>query len=295
MKIRNIKYSVVILLAAIFVQACETEPALYDGPDLVHFSETSSQMVIKERDENVATISVGSTTLSSSDRTYSIKVLEDESTATEGGDFELSSSTVTIPAGKVITSFDVIGLYEGASSEGTSLKLSLADASSGQLAAFNNTYTIDLFKFCSFDRDAYIGTYHAYEHSYWGEFEYDVHTQAGALNSVRANGLWEVTGSDVEIVFDAYNSKCSIPEQFLFSDPGGYGQVYIRSFEDGDINSCNGSIEGLSYYIFDAESMTLWDICTIDMYLKDEAPAAPMNTQEGIKRPRKAIPLEMKK
>ncbi|MCU4176902.1 hypothetical protein [Carboxylicivirga sp. N1Y90] len=295
MKVFKIKIGLFLGFVALMLQGCETESALYDGPDLVHFSEVSSQMVIKEREENKATITVGSTTVSSVDRTYTIKILTDESTATEGGDFQLSSNTVTIPAGKVISTFDVIGLYDGASSDGTTLKLTIADASAGQLANFNNQYTIDLFKFCSFERDAFIGTYHAYEHSYWGEFEYDIHTQAGSAASVRADGFWGVYGSSIEIVFDAYGATCSIPEQFLFTS-SEYGVVHIRSFEDGTINSCNGTIEGLSYYIFDSETMTLWDICTIDMYLKDDANvSSTMTNSESNNRPWKAIDVEMKK
>lgn len=282
-----------VTLVVILFQACEAEPVLYNGPDLVHFSDLSSQMVIKERGENVSTITVGSTTVSTEDRTYSIQIIEDETTASEGLDYQLSNKTITIPAGEVITTFDVVGLYAGASSEGTTLKLTIGNPSSGSLAGFNNQYTIELFKFCSFDRDAFIGSYHCYEHSYWGEFEYDVHTSEASASSVNANGFWEVYGSEVEIIFDTYEGTCNIAEQYLFTNEE-YGVVYIRGFEDGSINSCNGSIEGLSYYIFDSETNTLWDICTVDMYLKVEPAASSMSNTKGFNKPYKSINIEMK-
>jgi len=246
---------------------CESEPDLYNGPDLVHFSTTKSQMVIKERDDNITTITLGSTTVSNTDRTYTISVVDEQTSAIEGVDFELSEKQVTIPAGEVITTFEVIGLYEGASSDGTTLTLTITNPSTGKLAGFNNTYTIDLFKFCSFNRDAFVGTYHVFEHSYWGEFEYNASSTTASVNSVIIDGFWEVAGSQVEVVFDAYGATCSVPDQFLFSSQDYGGRVHIVSYQNGNINSCNGTIEGLGFYIYGLDSDLLYDIVVVDMYM----------------------------
>jgi len=103
----------VFALVTSFVGCEEHDPAL-DPPASLSFLKASEQIAF-EAEENVRTIRVYATKLSNVDRVVTVNQLlegldqdgQPYSTALEG-DYTVSSTTVTIPAGELYGSFDVI-------------------------------------------------------------------------------------------------------------------------------------------------------------------------------------------
>jgi hypothetical protein len=89
-------------------------------------------------------IELGSTMTSSSDRTFTIEI-DESSTATAGVDYDLDSSSVTIPAGSSSATFAINGYFGAATPEGVTLKLLVSD---------NNmtiVYDMGIFQYCVSD------------------------------------------------------------------------------------------------------------------------------------------------
>ncbi len=258
-------YASMVLL--VLLGACqENNVELYDGPSLIHFLETKGNVLIDESNP-VITIEVGVTKALDVSRVFDVVVDTDESTAVEGLSFELLTPTVTVDAGEVIAEVQVRGLYTGAEPTGQLLKLSLSSSNTDEVASFQNAYNLELYKFCEFDQMAFVGTFQVVETDYWQNiFEYEVESVVGDdPYSVNITGLWG-TSSPVKISFAIDENTCSILNQFFFDDPdAGYDNAWIRSVEDGQYNSCMGSITGLKYFIYPEGSNQGWDLGTFEI------------------------------
>ncbi len=267
----KIQYISLFVTLAILIGSCtDNKVEIYDGPSQVHFLETKGSLIVDDTDP-VFEIEVGVSKAVDQNRSFEVVIDEPNSTAQEGVDFILLNNIIEIPAGEVIVKAQVKGLYDGAKPFGSTLALTLRATKADEEAAYNNSYKLDLFKFCDFDRDAFIGSYHVFEHAYNGEFEYDVEITAGDDPfSVFVDGLWDVKGSKVKINFERSETNCSIPAQFFFEDLNiGYENVWIRSLSNGTYNACMGSIENLEYFIYPGDSPNQgWDRGTFDMYKK---------------------------
>lgn len=238
------------MVASVLLFACDqNKVGVYNGPDEAYFLETSGSVIVDETNPTVV-IEIGTSTVLSTDRIYKIEVDAEQSSAAEGADFELVTNTIIVPANETIGSFEVRGLYNGVSPDGRTAVFKITADSEG-IADYNKYYTLDLFKFCSFDRDAFVGNYTIYENSsVFGPYNYPVSTVPGDDEySIYVDGLWTMAGIPIKVVFNTRASTCNIPEQPVFVHDT-YGQAYIRSLEDGLINSCKGSIEGLQYTVY---------------------------------------------
>jgi hypothetical protein len=104
MRLGNIKVLFVALMAAAMF-SCEKndeKDLLYNGPTNVSFIKGGSTFTAVEGDENQFGIDIGVNTVTGSDRTYTVEIDTEESTAVEGTDFNLDSKTVTVKAGDAI-------------------------------------------------------------------------------------------------------------------------------------------------------------------------------------------------
>lgn len=265
MKKLNILFA--LAMAIIGLSCDDNKIDLYNGPSQIHFVEQGGSMIINDTDP-VYTIQVGVSKSVETDRTFEVIIDAENSTAEEGVGFELLSKSITIPAGSVLGEIEVKGLFDGAQPEGDLLRLQLKGNTASDVASFYSSFDLLLYKFCDFHRDAFIGTYQVYEHSFFGEFEYEVEITAGDdPYSVIVDGFWEVSGSAVQLTFDRTETTCSIPSQFFFDEPQiGYENVWIRSLSKGQYNACLGSIEGLEYFVYPGDTPDQgWDRGTFDM------------------------------
>ncbi|WP_430816484.1 hypothetical protein [Carboxylicivirga sp. RSCT41] len=245
-----LKHIYIMLMSSLLLLGCEqNKVGLYEGPDEAYFLETSGSMIVDEGNPTVI-IEIGTSTVQGTDRTYTVEVDNERSSAAEGTDFELVSHSVTIPANETVGTFEVRGLYDGVSPDGRTAVFRITASGEG-IADYKNNYALGLFKFCSFEREAFVGNYTIYENSsVFGPYNYPVTTMPGEDEfSIYVDGLWTLAGTPVKVVFNSRASTCNIPEQAVFVHET-YGQAYIKSIEDGTINSCKGSIEGLEYMVY---------------------------------------------
>ena len=89
-------------------------------------------------------IEVASTMTSGSDRTYTIEI-DESSTAVAGVDYDLTSSSVTIPAGSSSATFAINGNFDAATPEGVTLKLYVSDSD------MTIVYDMGIFQYCVSD------------------------------------------------------------------------------------------------------------------------------------------------
>ena len=153
------------ILALLFtVTACEEKEYLYSDPtDFVAFNETNALFsVVDDKEKNEIEITVSSPIVSSVEREYiiGITLTGADGEAVENKHYKLPSNTVVIPAGERIGSFKVIGIPDYLSSEEDMfVNFALVSASVGEIANFNNVFTLYLARVCEFKMDEMPGTY----------------------------------------------------------------------------------------------------------------------------------------
>jgi len=227
---------------------------VYSGPSQVHFVNSHDNVIITE-EKMIVPIEVGITKTVDYDQTFKVVVDTENSTAIQGVHFELASNDVVVPAGTAIAPIELIALNENAVEEGATLRLTLDAENKENVAIFDDKFEINLFKFCEFDRRAFVGKFNVIEESRDGTFVYEIEIVAGeSTYSVIAKGLWDVGESDIEILFDRKSLDCSIPDQFFFDQPSaGYDNVWLKSLDPGLYNSCLGTIIELEYLVYPKE------------------------------------------
>lgn len=274
-----LKYSLELIAIILAIYGCTPNFVdVYQGPDLVHFMSTEGRLIVHSENPEMQ-IEIGAVSPYTEDRTFTVAVDQENSSAVEGVDFELLNPTVSIPAGEVLGSLSIQGIYEAALPEGKQLNLMLTEPSHGEIAGFENQYALDLYKFCDFDLEAFVGSYNVYEHSYWGEYEYSTSTSAAGLFSINIHTLWEFSDVEVEVTFGRDSTNCFINDQYFYTNEA-YGTLYIQSYEDGVFNSCTGTIEGLACYVYDKETDLVYDITTFDLYRE----ASPSTSSKQMSR-----------
>lgn len=269
---QKLKYTYILILALILGACQDNDVDLYNGPSLIHFMGTGNNELVNNTNP-VFTIGVGVTAAVGHDRVFNVLIDTETSTAVEGVSFELLTPQVNIPAGSVTGEVQVQGLYEGTDTEGSLISL-LLSSETDEIAEFKNNYKLVIFKQCDFYRDAFIGRYKVYEHSEFGEFEYEVNATAGSDDySIEIDGFWGTTGTSLKISFNPREPMCDMPAQFFYHDPGmepQYQNFWVRSTASGSYNTCIGSIEGVEYHVYpEDQTEVYWDRGTFDMYKID--------------------------
>nr|WP_319399740.1 hypothetical protein [uncultured Carboxylicivirga sp.] len=248
---------------------CETnkvEP--YDGPSQLHFISETGRIIIGEENPNYL-LELGVTRPANYDRTFSLVVDTEKSEAEEGVHYAIPEYNFTIKAGEVMTQVPVQGLYENSDSLGLALNLSVKAENDEDIAGFRNEFELNLYRFCDFNRDEFIGDFKVIEKSNFGDFEYEVKIKKGDDPfSIKVTGLWEVYEEEVIIRFDPSTLECRIDNQFFFDNPSmGYYNVWIKSLTPGEYNSCLGTIQDLEYFIYPSETPDLgFDRGTFNIY-----------------------------
>ena len=262
-------YPIIILTAIVFsFPSCEedTDQWIYDGEALATFpNETSSAFFVQDVADPSFTIEVALNTLSGSERSVNVTVDSELSSAIEGTHFTMNA-TVTIPANEVIGILKITGIYANLPNEALNLVLKL---SGDNVADYDNSYTLGLNKFVPFEISNFVGTFECTEHSYFGDFTYDVIlTEVDGENAVTiasigagmeaAYGLPIGEMNDVKVSFDISDPasfSCHMAEAEAFIN-GGVASTYSES--SGILNTLTNSFSLGEVVIADAEGA--WDI-----------------------------------
>lgn len=205
-----------ILIIGLLLAACsETEPVLFNGQTGVRFVTATSQFTVPAEGITITT-EIISTTLSTSERTFSVSV---DSTNVTAADYSIG--TAVIPANSYTGTLDVTFNYDGLEDFVTNLLIVSLDVPDGSFALSPNTFAFSFVK--EFDPSTVVCTdlKLVIEHDSFGsETTFEITDASGAV--VQSGGPFsDVSGGETNT--------------FTFSLPGNacYTFTIFDSFGDG--------------------------------------------------------------
>lgn len=235
---------VYLFLGLLALSSCSEEEAeIYSDSSLSYFTNGVSGKYYVQETGNSFDIEVGVTDVSSVNRSF-VVTIDDASTATT--DEYTIGNSLMIPAGSNIGVVSIVGDYNSIVN-GSSLILNLTNVEGSEVASFDNSYTLNLFQYCDFIRDDFLGSWNADEDD--GAFTYTSTFTAGvAENEIIMSYLWGADPSSTTTVF----FDDSNPSNFVLDFPGyednylydnaTYGAAYIDSGY-GTFDACNQVID----------------------------------------------------
>ena len=237
------------LFTAITLYSCgDADPEIYNPADgsIAYFTAgTTGAFFIQEVPNPEHLIEVGITTTSTSDRTFNITV-DPESTAT-ANQYSIDQSTLVIPANSNVGYIKILGNYENASTTGSKLILNLETIEDGEVATFDNIYSLDIYQFCPFSVDDFLGSWDADEVGYAVYNSDFVAGPASELNEIIMSNIWDVNPSSQTKVYfndsNPSNFKLDFPvytDNPLYVD-STYGQAWIDR-GTGNFSACAQTI-----------------------------------------------------
>jgi hypothetical protein len=159
---KKIIYILIIgLLFGIYSCKEDKDRLLYDGPNYVSFIAKTSSYVALDEQINAFPVKLGVTTSSKTDRQYTIEINTSTSTAVEGQHFEISSKTVTIPAGSFVGEVIVTPHFDALPETDLTLNFKLVAQDTAQYSIMSHSMKIS--KFCPLTIDDFVGTFSAVE------------------------------------------------------------------------------------------------------------------------------------
>jgi len=133
----------ILFIGALFLfTSCEeTQSPIYDGSQtLAYFNGTTSSLEVEINNTNSIDISVGASTISSSDRTVAVSVDVDNTTA--AADIYSFPSSVTIPAGEFFGTLTVTAVDNGLTTQPETLSLQIDSIDGGVGSSVLHTVSI---------------------------------------------------------------------------------------------------------------------------------------------------------
>jgi hypothetical protein len=180
--------------------------------------------------------------------------------AQAGQQYNLPSTTVTIPAGKVVDSLTVQGLFSGYATSRIDTLVFRITSSNPAAAPYNNTYRLVLQKYCAVTLSSFAGAWTQTNDNDGTPIYTSTVAAITAVNQTSATtgyimvtGLWGVPGSGpIRVNLDwtnPANFKTDIPTgQPLYIHPT-YGQASVRPQGSGTFSSCNNTLT-LRYQVY---------------------------------------------
>ncbi len=244
--------------------SCEEPGITYEGPELVAFTPSAPQgdYYVMENGDKGYEVEIGFTTSSNTERTVNFTL---SGTAEEGVHFkQMSSHSITVPAGSYVGTLKIDGLYSGFTGEKVDLIITLTG---DKVADFKNSYTVSMQQYCPFDIASFEGHWNVHDVSaYNGESDYVINliVEDADAKTMRVQGLWENT-PEVIITFDDTdpgNFIARIEDQF-YANHSTYGEMRITDLSVGSFSSCDQIVK-TSYKIyvdagnFDKVTSSVW-------------------------------------
>lgn len=236
---KNMKkiFTLLSLMTLVIVSCEEPSPEVFSGEPIAYYLDGDSGTFTITSEEDAYTITVGTTNTTPQDRVFSVEI--DESSTATSDQYNISENLV-IPGNSHFGTITVTGNIANVV-PGSQVIINLKEVQSTAVAGFQNSFTLDLYLYCAFDRDSYIGDYVADEEGYG---EYDVSLSAGsAPNELIISNLWDYTPASQTRIFITEPSV----NEFIVSGTEDYldnplllftqGQSYVGDIS-GTTNSC---------------------------------------------------------
>lgn len=240
-----LKFSMVAVLITTLA-SCDEDQVIFNGSgtgSLAAFAVERGALPAVDA-TTTTTIVVNVANKSSVDRTIVVSV-DPESTALPT-EYEIVASSLVIPANSYNGEIIVKNNYD-ALVDGVSKNLILKLESVGEATVSPATYTLKIFKFCAFDRDAFLGEWIANE---VGEGSYPATFTAGtADNEIIISNVWGFDPASQTRVFfndsDPANFVLEFPpylQNVLSQSVGTYGVGWVDR-GSGTFSACEETVD----------------------------------------------------
>jgi hypothetical protein len=152
---------IVLLLTSVLVLSCnDNQPPIYDGVNgqtLVYFENSTSNLPIEIDADGSVTIPINASTISTVDRTVTVELVTDDSTA-DPQNYSFSP-TVVIPAGSYTGNLVVNGTDVTAETDIELLVFKIKDFSDAKASKSSLNHQVSVFQFCPIPEDKFVGNY----------------------------------------------------------------------------------------------------------------------------------------
>ena len=158
-----LKLTLIMALLLVGVMSCDDqpEPVVYNGIEsenrtFLSFPSTSYNLPVRVDSEGELIITLNSSTMSSSERAFSIVVV-DSVTTSDSANYSLPSS-VTIPAGKYQADIVITGI-DNSLQQGETLSLGFSLSGTDNVDMDSNLVLVSIFEVCPVPSDFFTGMY----------------------------------------------------------------------------------------------------------------------------------------
>jgi hypothetical protein len=234
-----IKLTTVCALAAVMIVGCKKDTSVKTPPEIATFTNQTGGTYFITAPGVTYKIPVGFTTVSAQDRTITVSVTSPTG-AVAGTHYTLSSTTVTIPAGKAVDSITVTGNYANYSSgRKDSLIFKITDAKGVATNEYNSVYKLYMRGPC-FDGDVTDinvmgGNFtQTFENGSYGPYTTTISgitSTSATTATAKINNLYDYFGP-LTINFDwtdPLNTKAEIPLQQTNQNYAAGQPFYVRT------------------------------------------------------------------
>jgi hypothetical protein len=245
MKKLFLKFSIIAVLFA-SLSSCDEDTVIFSGTganSLAAFDQ--EQGALPAVDATTTTmIVVNVADASPTERTIMISI--DPATTALPAEYEIISTSLVIPANAYNGTIIVRAKYE-ALLDGVSKKLILNLDSVADALVSERQFTLNIFKFCAFERDNFLGEWIANEVGF-GPYPSTFTVGTTADNEILMSGIWGVDPTSQTRVFfndtNAASFVLSFPpylENLLVPSYGTFGAAYIDRGV-GTFSACDQTI-----------------------------------------------------
>lgn len=257
---KKIKNLLVFSFFATTFFACKKEE-ISIPPTVSEFTATSSlgKYFIQNDPNSSFKIPVGLTAASTSATTINFTVTSPTG-ATEGTQYTIASNSITIPAGKVVDTLTLKGLFAGyPTGRRDTLVFKITGGTVGA-ASWSDTYTVVLQKYCNVDLNSFLGNYNR-TNEFFGSAYGPYSTSISSVTPISATkgrivvqNLYDSGWGPIEFELDwtdPANFKVAVvPKSSGIANAGTISssyagrQVAVRPFagEEGTFSSCDGTL-----------------------------------------------------
>ena len=150
------KYLYILFASLGLLTSCEEDVVIFDGENgqtVVQFGQSSANLAITIDDTGSVVVPVDVTTISDSDRTFNVSVVEEATTADPGS---YSFGSIVVPAGEYNGSLTIDGVDNNVETTPESLVLEIAEGSDYRVEGQLN---VSVFQVCPVEDGTFTGMY----------------------------------------------------------------------------------------------------------------------------------------
>lgn len=241
-------YSLLLLLASFLVfgiVACEKEKVSIPPAVSEFITAKTAAYYVLDDPNSVYKIPVGITTAANVDRTINFTVTSPTGAA-EGTQYTIASKSITIPAGQVVDTIELKGLFSGYPTGRKDTLVFTITGGDVPASSWGSSFNLVMQKYCPVDLSVFTGEYtiqdyydNAPDGAPYTVTLSDATATGATTGTVKVRGLWGVPNAfTVNLDWaDPANFTTSVPSQPWFMH-GTYGQVTIKAAGSGTFSSC---------------------------------------------------------